>query len=51
LLIWLFKWVNTNSSRCCCFGIKKALESLNPFVAIAAGVALIAVGTIAKSAK
>jgi hypothetical protein len=32
------------------FGIKKALESLNPFVAIAAGVALIAVGTIAKSA-
>jgi hypothetical protein len=32
-------------------GIKKSLESLNPFVAIAAGVALIAVGTIATSNK
>jgi hypothetical protein len=30
-------------------GIKKALQSLNPYVAIAAGVALIAVGTLAKS--
>jgi hypothetical protein len=30
-------------------GIKKALESLNPVVAIAAGVALIALGTFAKS--
>jgi len=30
-------------------GIKKALQSLNPIVAIAAGVALIALGTIAKS--
>lgn len=32
------------------FGIKKALQSLNPVVAIAAGVALIALGTFAKSA-
>jgi hypothetical protein len=31
-------------------GIKKALESLNPAVAIAAGVALIALGTAAKGA-
>lgn len=31
-------------------GIKKALESLNPYVAIAAGIALVALGTIAKSA-
>jgi hypothetical protein len=31
-------------------GIKKALESLNPVVAIAAGIALIALGTFAKSA-
>jgi hypothetical protein len=30
-------------------GIKKALQSLNPYVAIAAGVALIAVGTLAKT--
>lgn len=30
-------------------GIKKALQSLNPVVAIAAGVALIAIGTFAKS--
>lgn len=29
-------------------GIKKALESLNPFVAIAAGTALVALGTAAK---
>lgn len=31
-------------------GIKKALTSLNPVVAIAAGVALVALGTLAKSA-
>lgn len=31
-------------------GIKKALSSLNPAVAIAAGIALVALGTIAKSA-
>jgi len=31
-------------------GIKTALKSLNPVVAIAAGVALIALGTLAKSA-
>lgn len=31
-------------------GIKKALESLNPVAALAAGVALIAVGSIAKTA-
>jgi hypothetical protein len=30
-------------------GIKKALQSLNPYVAIAAGVALIAVGSLAKT--
>jgi len=31
-------------------GIKKALTSLNPVVAIAAGIALVALGTLAKSA-
>jgi hypothetical protein len=31
-------------------GIKEALKSLNPAVAIAAGIALIALGTVAKSA-
>ena len=32
------------------FGIKKALQSLNPVVAIAAGVALVTLGSFAKSA-
>jgi hypothetical protein len=45
-LIWLFRWV-----KCTCrysYSGLKSFRIIKPFVAIAAGVALIALGTIAN---